>query len=69
MKDFIYYTPTKVFFGKEKHKDVGNIIKEYGYDNIMLQYGQGSIKKSGLYDAVMTALSECGIHVVEMGGV
>ncbi len=69
MKDFIYYAPTKVFFGKDKHKDIGKIIKEYGYDNIMLQYGQGSIKKSGLYAEVMASLAEYGIKVVEMGGV
>ncbi|MBQ7974395.1 MAG: iron-containing alcohol dehydrogenase [Clostridia bacterium] len=69
MNDFIYYAPTKVIFGKNKHKDVGRIIKEYGYDNIMLQYGMGSIKKSGLYDEVMASLSENGINVVEMGGV
>lgn len=69
MKDFVYYTPTRVLFGKDKHKDVGKIIKDYGFDNIMLQYGQGSIKKSGLYDEVMTSLSECGINVIEMGGV
>lgn len=69
MKDFIYYTPTKVFFGKDRHKDIGKIIKEFGYNNIMLQYGQGSIKKTGLYDEVMASLSECGINVVEMGGV
>ncbi len=69
MQDFIYYAPTKVIFGKDKHKEVGRIIKEYGYDNIMLQYGKGSIKKSGLYDDVMKSLSESGINVVEMGGV
>jgi len=69
MQDFIYYTPTKVFFGKDKHKDVGKIIKEYGYNNIMLQYGQGSIKKTGLYGEVMKSLVENGISVVEMGGV
>jgi len=69
MQDFTYYTPTKVIFGKDKHKDVGKIIKEYGYSNIMLQYGQGSIKKSGLYDEIMASLSEHGINVVEMGGV
>ena len=69
MRDFIYYTPTKVFFGKDKHKDVGKIIKGYGYDNIMLQYGKDSIKKSGLYDQVMSSLSAEGINVVEMGGV
>ncbi len=69
MRDFVYNTPTKVFFGKDTHKEIGNIIKEYGYNNIMLQYGQGSIKKSGLYDEVMASLNECGINVVEMGGV
>ena len=31
MKDFIYHTPTKVFFGKDKHKEIGKIIKDYGY--------------------------------------
>ena len=69
MQDFIYYAPTKVFFGKDKEKEVGKIIKEYGYKKIMLQYGGGSIKKSGLYDVVMDSLNENGIEVIEMGGV
>ena len=58
MNDFIYYAPTKVFFGKDKHKDIGKIIKDYGYSNIMIQYGQGSIKKTGLYDEVLASLFE-----------
>ncbi len=69
MLDFTYYAPTKVYFGRGKHKDVGKIIKDYGYDKIMLQYGQGNIKKSGLYDEVMESLKENGITVIEMGGV
>lgn len=69
MLDFTYYTPTKVHFGKEKHKEVGKIIKEYGFKTIMMQYGQNSIKKSGLYDEVMKSLSDNGIKVIEMGGV
>lgn len=69
MLDFTYYAPTKVHFGKGKHKEVGKIIKEYGYKRIMLQYGKGSIKKNGLYDEVMQSLSENNIEVVEMGGV
>lgn len=69
MRDFIYYTPTKVFFGKDKQKEIGKIVKEYGYDKIMLQYGQGSIKQSGLYDEVMKSLSDYDVQVVEMGGV
>ena len=69
MLNFTYYTPTKVHFGKDTHKDVGKIIKEYGFKTIMMQYGQSSIKKSGLYDEVMQSLSENGIKVIEMGGV
>ena len=42
------------------------IIKEYGFKKIMLQYGLGSIKKCGLYDTVMTSLKNNDIEVVEM---
>jgi len=69
MLDFTFYTPTKVFFGKDSHKQVGEIIKGYGYKKIMMQYGKGSIKKTGLYDEVMESLTKSGIEVVEMGGV
>ena len=69
MLDFIYNTPTKVFFGKDTHKQVGKIIADYGYKKIMMQYGKGSIKKSGLYDEIMQSLNEYKITVVEKGGV
>ena len=69
MLDFIFYTPTKVFFGKDKESDVGEIIASYGYKTIMMQYGKNSIKKSGLYDRVMQSLNKHNIKVVEMGGV
>ncbi len=69
MLDFTYYTPTKVHFGKDKHKAVGEIINGYGFRKIMMMYGKGSIKKSGLYDEVMKSLIDAGICVVEVGGV
>lgn len=69
MLDFKYYAPTKVYFGKDTQGEIGKIIKDYGFKTIMMQYGKSSIKESGLYDAVMNALSENGIKVVEMGGV
>ena len=69
MLDFTYNTPTEVYFGKGKEKEVGNVIAELGYKKIMMQYGKGSIKKSGLYDTVMSSLKSCGIEVVEMAGV
>ncbi len=69
MNNFTYYAPTKVFFGKDTHKNVGEIIKKYGYKKIMMQYGKSSIKKNGLYDEIMASLKENEIEVVEMGGV
>ena len=50
MRNFVYYAPTKVFFGKDTHKNVGEIIKGYGFKKIMMQYGKSSIKKIGLFE-------------------
>ncbi len=69
MLDFTYYAPTKIHFGKGKHKVVGEIIKGYGFSKIMMMYGKGSIKKSGLYDDVINSLKSAEISIVEMGGV
>ncbi len=69
MLGFDFYAPTKIYFGKDKENNVGEIVRGYGYKKIMLQYGQSSIKKSGLYDRVMKSLAESNIEVVEMGGV
>lgn len=50
MEDFVYYAPTKVYFGKGRENEVGSIVAGYGFKTVMVQYGQGSIRKSGLYD-------------------
>ncbi|MCH5185988.1 MAG: iron-containing alcohol dehydrogenase [Oscillospiraceae bacterium] len=69
MVDFTFYAPTKIYFGKGKQKLVGKIIKDYGFKKIMLHYGKGSIKRSGLYDEVTESLKENGIEYTEFGGV
>jgi len=69
MLNFEYYAPTRVIFGKDTHHNVGEIIKEYGFKKILLHYGQGSIKKSGLYDEVVASLRKSDIDFVELGGV
>ena len=69
MLDFTYYAPTKVYFGKGKHKEVGAIIKGYGFKKIMIQYGKSSIKQNGVYDEVIASLKDNGIEFVQMGGV
>lgn len=69
MRNFDFYSPTRVFFGKGRHEQIGEIIKEYGFRKILLHYGGGSIKRTGLYDVVTKALKNSGIDYVELGGV
>lgn len=69
MLDFVYNTPTIVHFGKDKEKKIGEIIKSYGFNKIMMQYGRDSIKKSGLYDTIINSLKDNEIEVIELGGV
>lgn len=69
MLDFLYHTPTKVYFGKGKHKDVGNIIREFKCKKVMFLYGKGSIKENGLYEDILTSLIDNNIEYVEFGGV
>jgi len=69
VKNFEYYVPTRIVFGKDTHTQVGKIIKEYGFDKVLLHYGMGSVKKSGLYDEVVTSLNDCAIEYAELSGV
>lgn len=69
MENFIFHVPTKVFFGKDQEKNVGNIIKEYGFKNILVHYGKNSVIKSGLLDKVKSYLEEANIKYTLFGGV
>lgn len=69
MKNFIYYAPTKVFFGKNTENQLGEIVKSYGFKTVMVHYGMESVKKSGLLDNVLQQLIKEGISYIEFGGV
>lgn len=69
MINFDFYSPTKIFFGKGRENEVGEIIKKYGYKKVLLHYGKSSIKKTGLYDKVIVSLKNENIEFVELGGV
>lgn len=69
MKDFDVRIPTRIIFGKEKEKEIGRLIKDYGFQRVLLHYGGGSVKRSGLLDRVKASLKEAGIAYVELGGV
>ncbi len=69
MLNFNYYAPTKVVFGKETEKQVGQLIKEFGGTKVLVHFGGNSAKKSGLLDRVFASLKESGIDYLELGGV
>lgn len=67
--NFQYYSPTRICFGSGEETSVGSIIKGYGFKRVLMVYGRSSIKKTGLYDVVMTSLQNAGLAVCELGGV
>ena len=69
MRDFIYYAPTKVLFGRGKEKLTGEILKGYGYGKVAIHFGQGSVRRSGLLDGIIDSLKEADIDHVLIGGV
>lgn len=68
MGPFEFYNPTKLFFGKGKLSTLKTEVPKYG-QKVLLVYGGGSIKRSGLYDQVVSLLGECGAEVTELSGV
>lgn len=69
MNNFIYETPTKIYFGKDEELKVGKIIKEFGIKKVLIHYGGTSAKKSGLLDRVRKCLNDENISFIELGGV
>ena len=68
IRDFTFYTPTKVVFGKNAEEKVGALVKEQGCRKVMVHYGTGSVVRSGLLDRVLASLDAEGIPYVTFGG-
>ena len=66
--DFIFCNPTRIYFGRNSLSGLDKELPLYG-KTVMLIYGKGSVKKSGLYDKVTALLKAHGKTVVEDGGV
>ena len=66
--DFSYYNPTKIHFGKDSLAQLKDELGNYG-ENVLLVYGRNAIKSNGLYDQVISILSEAGKKVIELSGV
>jgi len=68
MNNFDFNNPTKIIFGKGTEARVGKLAAAYG-KKILLHYGGGSIKKTGLYDRIIVPLKAEGLEVIELSGV
>lgn len=68
MKNFQYYAPTQVVFGKDTESQVGELVKAQNGTKVLVHYGTGSVKRTGLLDRVCASLDEAGIPYVSLGG-
>lgn len=68
MQNFTFYNPTKLIFGKGELEQLKTEVPKYG-KKVLLVYGGGSIKRTGLYEKVTSLLQEIGAEVFELPGV
>lgn len=68
MNSFVYDIPTKVYFGENQLGHLGEELSKYG-KKVLMTYGGGSIKKSGLYDKVVAEIKKAGLELFELSGI
>jgi alcohol dehydrogenase len=68
LRNFTYYNPTKLIFGRGEIEKLRKEVPKYG-KKVLLVYGGGSIKKNGLYDQVIDMLNDINAEIFELSGV
>ena len=66
--NFSYKNATKLYFGDDSLKYLNEELPKYG-KTVQLIYGGGSVKRNGIYDAVVEILKSNGKTIVEDAGV
>jgi hypothetical protein len=69
MKNFTFHNPTRIEFGTDKEKQIGEFLAADGIKKVLLVYGSDRIKKDGLFDTVVKSLSKNGVAFVAFGGI
>jgi alcohol dehydrogenase YqhD (iron-dependent ADH family) len=69
MDNFIYSIPTTAYFGRGQISMLGETIRAHGGSKVLLAYGGGSIKRNGIYEAVLGQLATAGLSHVELSGI
>ena len=68
MQNFVFENPTKILFGKGSIAKIGTEVKRFG-GRVLMVYGMGSVRTSGVYEQVLNSLKEAGVDIVELPGV
>ena len=69
MNNFTYSYPMKVYFGEDAAKNaIATELGKFG-KTVMLAYGGGSVKKTGIYDEIKTLLLDAGKEIVDFSGI
>ena len=69
MEKFKFYCPTEIIFGKDSELSTASLIKKYNGHNVLIVYGGGSVKRSGLLDKICQQLSNDNLSYMTLGGV
>ncbi|MBQ7463967.1 MAG: iron-containing alcohol dehydrogenase [Lachnospiraceae bacterium] len=69
MENFDFYSPTEFVFGKDRENETGKYVKKHGGSKVLIHYGGGSVKRSGLLERVQASLDQEKIEYVLLGGV
>ena len=69
MIDFDFVSPTKIYFGNNKEQLIGQICNERGYQRVFIIIGQGSVKRNGLLERVLSSLDEVKVKYQILEGV
>ena len=69
MLNFNYSNPTRILFGRDEHKKLGQALKKENIGKVLIVYGGGSALKNGTVSAVQSSLEAVGIEYFTMGGV
>ena len=69
IKDFNFYAPTRVVFGRNAENEIANLVKSNGGHKILIHYGGGSAERSGLLNVIRKQFKDAHLAFVELGGV
>lgn len=69
MRDFAFFNPTRIEFGKGKEDNIGRYVNEFGLSTVLILYGSDRIKRDGLFDRLSTSLQGQGVSFAELGRV